>query len=59
MNKKLEPDKAELSQNIASVLEELATYPREQLLPSLDEVFFQWLKPDQWMDVGGFISGKA
>jgi hypothetical protein len=58
MNKKEDED-VELSQAIASVLEEVAASPMDEMLPSLEEVFFQWLKPHQWLDVWEHVSGQS
>jgi hypothetical protein len=58
MNKKEDED-VELSQAIASVLEEVAASPMDEMLPSLEEIFFQWLKPDQWQDVWQLLSGHS
>jgi hypothetical protein len=43
-------------QAIADVLDELADLPIDQLLPSLDEVFFDWLKPKEWASVWDGVS---
>ena len=38
----------ESHQAIAGVLNTLADLPMDELLPSLNEVFFDWLKPHEW-----------
>jgi hypothetical protein len=44
---------------IAKVLDEVAGYPMEELLPSLDEVFFQWVKREDWAIVWDSVSAVA
>ena len=43
-------------QAIAGVLDELADLPINELLPSLNEVFFDWLKPKEWANVWDKVS---
>ncbi|ABW31525.1 hypothetical protein AM1_A0016 (plasmid) [Acaryochloris marina MBIC11017] len=43
-------------QAIAGVLDELADLPIDDLLPSLNEVFFDWLKPREWANVWDKVS---
>jgi hypothetical protein len=52
-------DDIEMSQAIASVLNNVAATPNDGLLSSIEEVFFQWLTPNQWMDVWERVSGQA
>jgi hypothetical protein len=60
MNKKeSDTDEVELNQAIASVLNNVAAGEANELLSSIEEVFFQWLKPDQWLDVWEYVSGQA
>jgi hypothetical protein len=56
---KTEDDDLELSQAIASVLNNIASGETDDLLPSIEEVFFQWLKPSQWVEVWEKVSGAA
>lgn len=44
---------------IAKVLDEVADYPVEELLPSLDEVFFQWVTRENWAIVWDSVSVVA
>jgi hypothetical protein len=44
---------------IAKVLDEVAGYPVDELLPSLDEVFFQWVKREDWAIVWDSVSAVA
>ncbi|UJB73159.1 hypothetical protein HRE53_30935 (plasmid) [Acaryochloris sp. 'Moss Beach'] len=53
--KGLNPDH-ETHQAIAGVLDELADLPINELLPSLNEVFFNWLKPKEWVFVWDRVS---
>ena len=41
---------------IAGVLDELADLPINDLLPSINEVFFDWLKPKEWANVWDQVS---
>ncbi|KAI9129731.1 hypothetical protein [Acaryochloris sp. CCMEE 5410] len=52
------PDQ-ETHQAIAGVLDELADLPINDLLPSLNEVFFDWLKPQEWSLVWGEVSASG
>ena len=52
------PDQ-ETHQAIAGVLDELADLPINDLLPSLNEVFFDWLKPKEWSSVWSEISASG
>ncbi|QUY45667.1 hypothetical protein I1H34_27740 (plasmid) [Acaryochloris marina S15] len=52
------PDQ-ETHQAIAGVLDELADLPVNELLPSLNEVFFDWLKPKEWGSVWSEISASG
>ena len=52
------PDQ-ETHQAIAGVLDELADLPINELLPSLNEVFFDWLKPKEWSSVWSEISASG
>lgn len=54
-NKGPNPDQ-ETHQAIAGVLDELADLPLPELLPSLNEVFFDWLQPKEWGSVWNEIS---
>ncbi|QUY45673.1 hypothetical protein I1H34_28020 (plasmid) [Acaryochloris marina S15] len=49
------PDQ-ETHQAIAGVLDKLADLPINELLPSLNEVFFDWLQPKEWGSVWNEIS---
>jgi hypothetical protein len=57
--KESDADEVELNQAIASVLNNVAAGEANELLSSIEEVFFQWLKPDQWLDVWEYVSGQA
>jgi hypothetical protein len=46
-------------QVIAGVLNQLADLPMDELLPSLDEVFYDWLKPHQWAAVWDGVNAGA
>jgi hypothetical protein len=46
-------------QAISGVLNELADLPIDEMLPSLNEVFFDWLKPDQWPAVWDGVNAGA
>ncbi|MGA7953747.1 MAG: hypothetical protein WCA07_09535, partial [Gloeobacterales cyanobacterium] len=49
----------ESNQAISGVLNQLADLPMDELLPSLDEVFFEWLKPYQWASVWEGVNAGA
>jgi hypothetical protein len=49
----------ESHQAISGVLNELADLPMDELLPSLDEVFYDWLKPHQWAAVWDGVNAGA
>ncbi|MCG9891350.1 MAG: hypothetical protein MH252_09760 [Thermosynechococcaceae cyanobacterium MS004] len=49
----------ESNQAISGVLNQLADLPMEELLPSLNEVFFDWLKPHQWAEVWEGVNASA
>jgi hypothetical protein len=49
----------ESHQAIAGVLNELADLPMDELLPSLDEIFYDWLKPHQWAAVWDGVNASA
>ncbi|ABW32350.1 hypothetical protein AM1_C0040 (plasmid) [Acaryochloris marina MBIC11017] len=49
----------ETHQAIAGVLDELADLPVNDLLPSLNEVFFDWLKPKEWSSVWSEVSASG
>jgi hypothetical protein len=44
---------------IAKVLDEVAGYPVDELLPSIDEVFFEWVKREDWAIVWDAVSAGA
>jgi hypothetical protein len=44
---------------IAKVLDEVAGYPVDELLPSINEVFFEWVKPEDWAIVWDSVSAVA
>jgi hypothetical protein len=44
---------------IAKVLDEVAGYPVDEMLPSLDEVFFEWVKREDWAIVWDSVSAVA
>jgi hypothetical protein len=44
---------------IAKVLDEVAGYPVEELLPSINEVFFEWVKREDWAIVWDAVSAGA
>ena len=46
-------------QAIAGVLDELADLPINDLLPSLNEIFFDWLKPREWANVWDKVSASS
>ena len=46
-------------QAIAGVLDKLADLPLNDLLPSLNEVFFDWLKPREWANVWDKVSASS
>jgi len=46
-------------QAISGVLNELADLPMDELLPSLDEVFYDWLKPHEWAAVWDGVNAGA
>ena len=46
-------------QAIAGVLNTLANLPMDELLPSLNEVFFDWLKPHEWAAVWEGVTASA
>ena len=50
---------AEGHQAIAGVLNTLADLPMDELLPSLNEVFFDWLKPHEWASVWEGVTASA
>ncbi|MGR3279554.1 hypothetical protein ACSYAD_31295 [Acaryochloris marina NIES-2412] len=52
------PDQ-ETHQAVSGVLDELADLPINELLPSLNEVFFDWLKPKEWSSVWSEISASG
>ena len=54
-----EPSVAEGHQAIARVLNTLADLPIDELLPSLNEVFFDWLKPHEWSAVWEGVTASA
>jgi hypothetical protein len=58
-NHSTEPQQIGFNQGVATVLEEVARSPLEQLLPGVEEVFFQWLQPQQWGQVWTLVSGQA
>ena len=49
----------ESHQAIAGVLNTLADLPMDELLPSLNEVFFDWLKPHEWAAVWEGVTASA
>ncbi|NJR55657.1 MAG: hypothetical protein HC768_14455 [Acaryochloris sp. CRU_2_0] len=49
----------ESHQAIAGILDELADLPIDRLLPSLHEVFFDWLKPKEWGSVWDGVSAAG
>ena len=49
----------ESHQAIAGVLNTLADLPMDELLPSLNEVFFDWLKPYEWAAVWESVTASA
>jgi hypothetical protein len=49
----------ESNQAISGVLNELTDLPMEELLPSLDEIFYDWLKPHQWSIVWDGVNASA
>ncbi|NJM67642.1 MAG: hypothetical protein HC851_19205, partial [Acaryochloris sp. RU_4_1] len=59
-NSRNKPDpEQESHQAIAGILDELADLPIDQLLPSLHEVFFDWLKPKEWGSVWDGVSAAG
>ena len=57
--KKLSNVDQESHQAIAGVLNTLAELPMDELLPSLNEVFFDWLKPHEWAAVWEGVTASA
>ena len=49
----------ESHQAIAGVLNTLADLPMDELLPSLNEVFFDWLQPHEWAAVWEGVTASA
>jgi hypothetical protein len=43
-------------QAISGVLDEMASLPVDEMLPSLEEVFFQWVKREDWAAVWDGVS---
>ena len=58
-SKKVSNVDQESHQAIAGVLNTLADLPMDELLPSLNEVFFDWLKPHEWAVVWEGVSAAA
>ncbi|ABW32323.1 hypothetical protein [Acaryochloris marina] len=56
--KVLEADQ-DCHQAIAGVLDELSELPVNDLLPSLNEVFFDWLKPREWANVWDKVNASS
>lgn len=50
---------SESNQAISGVLNELADLPVEEMLPGVNEVFFDWLKPKDWSAVWDGVSAGA
>jgi hypothetical protein len=46
-------------QAIARVLDEMADLPLDEMLPSLEEVFFRWVKREDWVIVWNGVSAGA
>ena len=57
--KKASNEDQESYQAIAGVLNTLADLPMDELLPSLNEVFFDWLKPHEWAAVWEGVTASA
>jgi hypothetical protein len=46
-------------QAISGVLDEMAGLPVDEMLPSLEEVFFRWVKKEDWAIVWNGVSAGA